>query len=748
MQSTSNETKSKFDPKWLEHGYGSRTQGFQNLMRYRIRNILLVSSLYDLFLFEEDGRLYELLREEYQGLNLSHAPELIRVSSGKEAIKMAKSDKWFDVIITTLHIDDMPAHKLAAKVRQANLDIPVVLLAYDRRELAQVAQYERESDFDQVFLWQGDFRIIIAIIKQLEDRLNVARDVQEVGVQVIILVEDQVKYYSSFLPLIYKELFQQSQRLMGEGISLTHKFMRMRARPKIILCTNYDEAWKNFSKYKDYVLGIISDIDFMRKGKQDPEAGIKLARKVKSIQHDIPVLLQSNQVENEQKAYDAGASFALKNSPTLLQDVRNFMFAQFGFGDFIFRDGNKQEIGRAPDLKSLEEMLRTVPEESIHYHSENNHFSNWLKARTEFWLAHQLRPRHVSHFSSVQALREDLIASVRDYRRTRQFGVITDFKKGSFYPLSSFARIGGGSMGGKARGLSFINRLIHNYKINDHFKRVDIYVPPTLVLGTEVFDQFLDENDLRSFALNAEDDREIIETFMAARRFPAETVVSLIDFLEVIRAPLAVRSSSLLEDSQYFPFAGVYNTYMIPNNNPEQSVRLQELIKTIKRVYASTFFQNSKNYFKVTSYRLEEEKMAVVIQKLVGVRHGPRFYPDFSGVAKSHNFYPVEPQKSTDGVASIALGLGKTVADGGVTVKFCPKYPNLVPQFSTIDDALVFAPIHFNRDGRAQSYKSGIGFVLQRSLSTQPFPVYEAGRGTRSNREVPNHEGNQIVEEM
>ncbi len=688
MSETQKDAKPIFNPYWLEQGYGSRFQFFQNLMPYRIRNILLVSSLYDLFLFEEDGRLYELLREEYQSLNLSHAPELTRVSSGKEAIDLATRDKRrFDLVITTLHIEDMDAHTFAQRVRE-QLDIPIVLLAYDQRELSELILYRDPSVFDQMFVWQGDFRLIIAIIKYLEDKHNVDNDTRMVGVQSIILIEDGVQYYSSFLPIIYLELFKQSQRLISEGINLSHRFLRMRARPKILLCTTYEEAWEYFARYQDYILGVISDIDFKRNGVEDPRAGLDFARRVKKQHADIPILLHSDSPENAEEAHKVGATFVLKNSPTLLNDLRQFMLDHFGFGDFVFRTEDGREVGRAHDLVTLEEQLKIVPDESIRYHAERNHFSNWLKARTEFWLAHKLRPRKVSDFKSIQELRELLISSIREYRRIRQQGLITDFSKSTFYPLSSFSRIGRGSLGGKARGLSFVSKLIYNYKIQEKFDGVHIHVPPAIVLATEVFDEFLEMNNLLDFALKSDDDLEITRRFLQADHFPEEPRQHLLEFMQVVDIPLAVRSSSLLEDSQYYPFAGVYRTYMLPNRNPDIEVRLRELLSAIKRVYASTFYQNAKNYFKVTSYRLEEEKMAVVIQKLVGAQHENRFYPDFAGVAKSYNFYPVAPQQPKDGIASVALGLGKMVVEGGNVVKFCPKYPTLLPQFSSIEETL------------------------------------------------------------
>ncbi len=688
MKPSFEEIRNNFDDIWVEHGYGNRFQGFQNLMRLRIRDILLVSSLYDLYLFEEDGRLYELIRNEYQGLNLSHSPELTRVSSGAEAINLAKNENRFDMIITTMHIEDMPATNFAKLVKEANLKIPIVLLAHDNKELNNLLLHDDTSVFDKIFIWQGDFRIIIAMVKYLEDRLNVDHDTKVVGVQTVIVIEDNVRHYSSFLPIIYTEMLKQSQRLISEGINLSHKFLRMRARPKILLCSNYEEAWNYYELYKDFILGIISDIDFPRKGEQDPVAGIRFGQNVKKDHFDVPILLMSNMPENAKLAEKVNASFLLKDSPLLLNELRQFMNHFFSFGDFVFRTSEGIEVGRANDLLSLEQQLKMVPEDSIRYHAERNHFSNWLKARTEFWLAHKLRPRKVSDYPSVDALRKYLIYTLRNYRHNRQRGIITDFSKETFDPNSTFARIGGGSLGGKARGLSFVNTLINNYNVRNQFENVKIFVPPAVVLGTEVFDQFLEMNELRNFAISCTDDIEITKRFIEAVKFPEEVLGELAAFLDLVRTPLAVRSSSLLEDSQYHPFAGVYETYMIPNNQHNPLAKLNDLINTIKRVYASTFYQRAKDYIKITSYRLEEEKMAVLIQKMIGITRGNKFYPDFSGVGKSYNFYPLPPQKSSDGIVSLALGLGKTVVEGGNTIRFCPKYPTDLIQFYSVEESL------------------------------------------------------------
>jgi len=689
------EFKSNPEADWVEHGYGTRFQGFQNLMRRRVTNILLVSSLYDLYLFEEDGRLYELIRNEYQGLNLSHSPELTRVSSGYDAVNRVKEEGRFDLIITTMHIEDMTALNFAKLVRNSGLKIPIVLLAHDNRELKSLLTNPESAVFDKVFNWTGDFRIIIGIIKYLEDRLNVEHDSKIVGVQNVIVIEDNVRYYSAFLPIIYTEMLKQSQRLISEGINLTHKYLRMRARPKILLCTNYEEAWDYFEKYKELILGIISDIAFPKNGELDDTAGIQFTKAVKESISDIPILLTSNDQSNEVDAKNAGASFILKDSPILITKLQHFMNNNFGFGDFIFKTADGVEVGRANDLISMEEQLKIVPMKSIEYHAEKNHFSNWFKARTEFWLAHQLRPRKVSDYETGEALREYLVHSVHDYRMVRQRGIITDFNKETFDPDSSFARIGGGSLGGKARGLGFVNTLINDYQLRNQFEDVLIHVPPAIVLGTNVFDDFLEMNNLRSFALQCEDDEEITQRFLEASKFPEEILGELAAFLNIIKSPLAVRSSSLLEDSQYHPFAGVYQTYMIPNDNANSLIRLNDLLTTIKRVYASTFYQNAKNYIRITSYRSEEEKMAVIIQKVVGNNHENRFYPDFSGVAKSYNFYPLPPQKSTDGIVSAALGLGKWVVEGGNTVRFCPKFATDLIQFHSVQESLNSSQMEF-----------------------------------------------------
>jgi CheY-like chemotaxis protein len=671
----------KIDQALIEDIFSSKIREFHKLMKFRIRDILLVSSLYDFYLFEEDGRLYELIRQEYQVLNLSQAPEITHVTSGTEALEIALMEDRYDLVIVTLHIEDMHPVKFTQMLRQAGLNMPVILLAYDNKERKELSRNYDDSIFDRVFIWQGDYRLLIAIFKSIEDKFNVENDTHTVGVQTIILVEDNVKFYSSYLPIIYREIFDQSQRLISEGINLTHKFLRMRARPKILLATTYEEAWQYFQKYKDYVLGVVTDVNFRYNGVKDPEAGIKLAMRIKSEQGDIPILLQSSNLEMGRVAEHIGVSFLHKGSNHLLHDLRMFMLKNFGFGDFSFRLPDGTEVARAQNMQSFFEKIRTVPDECILYHAERNHFSNWLKARTEFWLSFLLRPMKVSDFKSVADLRRELINSVITYQDIRQRGVTTDFNKQTFDTKYGFARIGSGSLGGKARGLGFINAFMNNTHLRNSFPGIEIYVPAAIVLATDIFDKFLEDNELEFFQLCELSDDAVLKRFLEEARFSSDLVARLRDFLELVKDPLAVRSSSLLEDSQFQPFAGVYETFMIPNNNADPQVRLQELLQAIKCVYASTFFKKARDYMQSTEYSLEEEKMAVIIQRLVGNRHENRFYPEFAGVAKSYNFYPVAPQKASDGIAHTGLGLGKIVVEGGNTVRFCPKYPRHLLQF-------------------------------------------------------------------
>jgi CheY-like chemotaxis protein len=672
-----------------------RFEGFENLMPFKVHNILLVSSLYDSFILREDGRLNELLIDESLELNLQQIPGITHVSSCTEALDLAKSHPQFNLIVTNLTVGNSNAADLAREVRRAGLDVPVVVLGYDYREIKNFVARNPVTDIDRVFLWQGTGRILIAIVKYIEDKRNVLHDTRAMGVPALLVVEDNIRYYSSFLPVIYTELIKQSRRVIQEGINVAHKLVRMQARPKILLASSFEEAAQLVQEYREYIFGLVSDIEFPREGKLSPEAGLELARMVKSLTPDVPVVLQTSRTEFRPRAHAEGYSFLRKRSPTLLKDLRRILTDSFGFGDFVFRMPDQREVARAKDLNELEEQLQTVPSDSLTYHAQRNHFSHWLMARTEFALAAKLRPRKVSDFNGPEHLRRNLIDSINDYRREQNEVLIGDFKADTFKPSeSSFLRIGDGSLGGKARGLAFVRHLLRTRRISKRFPGVRIAVPPAVVLATDMFDQFLAENNLSDFALHCDDDQEIQQRFLECP-LPVPLQENLKTFLEEIRYPLAVRSSSLLEDSQYQPFTGVYETFMLGNHHPDAGVRLEELSEAIKRVYASTFSQHAKAYVRATPYRLEEEKMAVILQQVVGTMHGPRFYPDFSGVIRSHNFYPVDPMTFSDGIAAVALGLGRTVVDGGKCLMFCPRYPRNLLQFSSVEDILANTQTEF-----------------------------------------------------
>ena len=668
--------------------------GFQELMKRRVQEILLVSSVYDSFILAQDGQLNESMLSQYLELNLLNAPVITRVSEGKEALDMLKGENTFDVVIITMHLGDMHALDFARKIRELDMEIPVILLTYNARELEELIRTHDTSMITKIFLWQGDFRILLAVVKYIEDRWNVAHDTRVVGVQTIILVEDNIRFYSSFLPIIYAELMKQSQSIIGEGINMAHKQLRMRARPKILLSSDFESAWNDYLTYEEHVLGIISDVQFPHKGKSDRHAGAEFVKMVKQRREDIPIVLQSFQIENKKAADIQGVAFIQKNSPVMLNELRNFMTENFGFGAFVFRMPDGREVDRAQDLKSLRQKLHTIPAESLKYHGERNHFSIWFKARTEFELAEKLKPRKVSDYKTLEDLRAYLIDVLRDFREEQSQGTISDFQRETFDDSSTFTQIGRGSLGGKARGLAFVDMLLNNFDIRNKFEGIKIYVPPMVVLATDVFDNFMDANDLWDFAINSEDDEEIKRRFLDAH-FPEEYIENLVYLLETVHYPIAVRSSSLLEDSQYLPFAGIYETHMLANSSEYLDDRQKDLLGAIKRIYASTFYQRVKAYIEPTPYRLEEEKMAVIIQKIVGNLHNNRFYPHFAGVARSHNYYPTHPLKSTDGIAAVCLGLGELVVGGGAALRFSPKYPKHIIQFSNIKDYLDFSQKEF-----------------------------------------------------
>ncbi len=665
---------------------GVRLLGLLDLCRFRVSDILLVSSLYDSFTLTEEGLVGERMASEFLDLNLRPPPVVTRVATGRDALAVIRAEPRVNLVITSPLVGDMSGAVLADRLREIRADLPVVAIAYDVADATALAA-ARTGGLDHVFLWQGDVRLLPAIVRLVEDRVNVSHDTGDMGVQLVIVVEDSVRFYSSFLPVIYTELMAHAAHLVPEGLNLAHKLMRLQARPKLVLCGTFEEAWSCFERFEENTLGVISDIEFPKDGVLCGDAGAELARRVRARRPDVPVMLQSSRPGSRALAESVGASFLLKDSPTLLHDLRRFMVDHFGFGDFVFRRQDGTEVARASDLRAVETLLNEVPADSIAYHAERNHFSTWFKARTEFELAHELRPRRVSDFPSLEALRTDLIHSIHEYRRHRSDRLVADFDRAAFDGTATLSRLGGGSLGGKARGLAFVNHLLAEHSLRERFPGVRITVPPAVVLGTDVFDAFLEHNHLNDLALRLDDDEELQRRFQSAV-FPASVVKDLARLIEFVRRPLAVRSSSLLEDSQYQPFAGVYETHMVANCDGSAADRLDELSDAIKKVYASTFGQRARAYVRRIAYRLEEERMAVMLQKLAGQWHGRRFYPHVSGIARSHNVYPVPPARAADGIAAVALGFGETVASGRACLRFSPRHPRHLVQFSSVPEFL------------------------------------------------------------
>jgi len=681
------------DLKELVEKAGQTYVPVSSLMPRRVRNVLLVSSLYDSYTFEQDGRLSEVLFSEYLELNLRYAPRIERVSTATEALEKLKTDQ-FDLIISMLRVGGMDIAEFSKRVKGIAPNIPTVLLVYHTRELPLLEARQSLPGIDRIFAWHGDVRLFLAIIKYVEDRQNLEHDVRVAGVQCIILIEDSVSFYSSYLPLLYTELVVQTQDLMADGINVSEKLLRMRARPKILLATSFEEGLDLYRRYREHVLGVITDVSLPRSGKVDKEAGLDFARMVREETWDRAVLIQSTDEIYRAAAGKIGAQFINKNSPTLLNDVREFMRGYLGFGDFVFKMPDGAVVTRASDLRNLEEALHTVPDESVIYHVTRNHFSLWLLARTEFDLARALRPRQIEEFESTDHIRHYLISALRAHREKKRSGVVADFSAGTFDPGFMFVRIGTGSLGGKGRGLAFVNSLLGKLDTERFLPGVRVFVPPTTVLTTEVFEAFMEANGLTPLALGESDDEDIAEAFLEAR-FPDRVVDPLREFLDRVHYPLAVRSTSLLEDASYQPFAGMYGTFMIPNNHEDPQVRLDELLNAIRMVYASTYYSDPRSYFESIPNRLEEEKMAVVIQEVVGRRHGDWLYPDIAGVARSFDYYPMTGMDPEDGVALAALGLGGTVVEGGKCVRFSPAHPDRSYQFSSVEDYLEYAQREF-----------------------------------------------------
>jgi hypothetical protein len=585
-----------------------------------------------------------------------------------------------------LQVGGMDAVRLARKVRDVAPDVPVMVLAHDYPALKSLRLRRNTDHLEGLFLWEGDARLLVAMVKLIEDRRNVAHDAP-VGVPIFLVVEDNVRHYSSFLPVIYTEMMRYVEQVTSEGVSVSQRMLRFRGRPKILLATTYEEAWRQFTAYPDNVLGVISDVDFPRGGVSDPGAGVELARSIHALRPDIPISLHSSHPTNAALARSLGCAFLWKRSADLLHQLRRQLAELFAFGPFTFRVPNGAEVGKAHDLITLVAGIKSVPIESVVYHAERNDFSRWLSVRAEFELARLLRPRRPSDYATHEQLRDSIVNTIEEYRRQRFRGTVTDFDPTRFPATEGVSRIGSGSLGGKARGLAFAARLLDRSGLRHRFPGVRVAIPPSTVVGTDVFEAFLNRNELRRVALESDDDAERERRFVAAR-FPEEITPVLATLIEAADYPLAVRSSSLLEDSPFQPFAGVFETLMLPNADAQPQRRLEELQAAIARVYASAFSHRVRRIIDATPYRVEEMQMAVVIQKMVGRRRGNLFYPDISGVARSVNFYPVPPARPSDGVAGVALGFGRTVVEGERCLRFSPAHPNRAAGFATPAEVL------------------------------------------------------------
>ncbi|RKZ11698.1 hypothetical protein DRQ32_05350 [bacterium] len=672
---------------------GSTEVSFDRLIPHRVRDILVVASAYDAFILQEGGRLTELILNEYVNLNLSDGPRITRVESAEEGLRLVEH-QHVDLIITMVRVGSIDGTRFAARIKEHDPSTPVVLLAFDIGELEQIRRDGNIEEVDYTFLWTGDARLFIAIIKLFEDRWNVDHDTDIAQVRTILLVEDSTRFTSLYLPLLYTALVEQTSLLLADSVNLANRLLRLRARPKVLWAQNYEQALGLYERYRPYMLGVISDLNFPRDGQSDPRAGVDLLARIRTDDATMPALLQSSNTEAAALAREIGVHFIHKRSHKLLKELRNFIERHFGFGDFIFIDTHGRECGRARNLRELESQLMLVPDESLRHHSQRNDFSNWLRARTEFGLASRIRPFQLEDFDSLGMLRTYLVGTLRDQRVEQQRGIVADFSSPRFDERSQFVRIGKGSLGGKGRGLAFANAMLEHHDFGDRFGGTLVTVPHTAVVATDIFDEFLAENDLLDLAFSSRTDQEISHRFVAAK-LPARVMADLEAFLEHIAYPLAVRSSSLLEDSTAQPFAGIYSTYMLPNNHTDLGVRLAQLARAIKLVYASTFSRAAKAYAESTASRIEDEKMAVILQQLVGSTHSGRFYPHMSGVARSHNFYPIAPMRGEDGIAVVALGLGRQVAGGFRALRFSPRHPGNIPAFSSVNSTLESAQRHF-----------------------------------------------------
>ena len=662
-----------------------RDTPFANLMNKRIYNVLLIATKYDAFMLEDDGRVDEQVFNEYTALSLHYPPRFTQVTTEEEALRELK-DRNFELIICMPNMDNRDIFAEAGEIKVHYPNIPIVVLTPFSKEVSKRIANEDLSAIDYVFSWLGNAELLLAIIKLIEDKMNAPDDTARVGVQIILLVEDSIRFYSSALPHLYKFVLEQSQMFAKEALNDHQQTLRMRGRPKIKLARTYEEAVRIFEQYKDNMLGIISDMSFMHNAVKDPYAGYKFGQYVRKTGLIIPFVLESSEASNNVYAKELDASFIDKNSKSYPQDLRREITRRFGFGDFvIINPHTNEEIMRIKDLKDLQKKVFQIPDDSLVYHLSRNHFSRFFYSRAMFPPAEVLKHVDVSDYKDMDEARKLIFDVIVQYRRMKNAGVVAIYRKDRFDEYSNFARIGDGSLGGKGRGLAFIGAMVKRYPAleRDNFA---VTIPKTVVICTDIFDEFMETNELYPLALSDADDETILRYFLRAS-LPARLIEDLMAFYDVVKSPVAVRSSSLLEDSHYQPFAGIYSTYMVPKQADKYEM-LRTVSDAIKAVYASVFYRDSKAYMTATSNLIDQEKMAVVLQEVVGSRYDKHFYPTMSGVARSLNFYPIGNEKAEDGIANIALGLGKYIVDGGVTLRFSPRHPHSILQMSTVDFAL------------------------------------------------------------
>ena len=662
-----------------------RDTPFANLMNKRIYNVLLIATKYDSFMLEDDGRVDEQIFNEYTSLSLRYPPRFTQVTTEEEALNELKN-RNFELIICMPNMDNRDIFAAASEIKVHYPNIPIVVLTPFSKEVSKRIANEDLSAIDYVFSWLGNSELLLAIIKLIEDKMNAPDDTASVGVQIILLVEDSIRFYSSALPHLYKFVLEQSQMFAKEALNDHQRTLRMRGRPKIKLARNYEEAVRIFDQYRDNMLGIISDMSFMHNGVKDPYAGYKFGQYVRKTGLIIPFVLESSEASNHVYAKELNASFIDKNSKSYPQDLKKKIMQRFGFGDFVILNPHtKEEIMRIKDLKDLQKKVFQIPDDSLVYHLSRNHFSRFFYSRAMFPPAEVLKHVDVSDYKDMDEARKLIFDLIVQYRRMKNTGVVAVYQKDRFDEYSNFARIGDGSLGGKGRGLAFIGAMVKRYpKLeSDNFA---VNIPKTVVICTDIFDEFMETNELYPVALGDADDETILRYFLRAS-LPSRLIEDLMAFFDVVKSPIAVRSSSLLEDSHYQPFAGIYSTYMVPKIEEKYDM-LRTVSDAIKAVYASVFYKDSKAYMTATSNLIDQEKMAVVLQEVVGSRYNDHFYPTMSGVARSLNFYPIGNEKAEDGIANIALGLGKYIVDGGQTLRFSPRHPHSILQMSTMDFAL------------------------------------------------------------